>query len=258
MISFLIVLSTTDTPGIGRIDRSSLSDQSCMELLMASVDDVSRLRDSDGDYFDACSWVGVICAENGSVVQIRFTEAGEARRRIPFLQVDPDEDCVGCGGSISMQWIPPNVTHFTCYRMRFEGKVTTAELPRGLVHLHISENLFRGDFSTKDLPECIESIQIDVNGMGGSLNMTALPHKLRLLDASYNQFSGTLHLHNLPESLQTIKLVGNSFGGKVFVSDSLPESLIEIVLNFNLCGYVFAVNGKVSKNLGNRVRFERM
>ena len=220
MLPFL----TADGQSCGRVDVSSLSDQTLLELLVSDMHHVDKVQDADGDFLDIAEWKGVEVADAG-VTQIEF------RQTDSLFAVDEDFT-VGPKGSIDLQWLPKTLQVFNIDEMELHGTIETSALPCAMRYLNISDNAFQGTFCTKGLPETIEFVLISCNELHGSISLDHLPRNIELFCAQSNNFSGELNFLKLPESLNALYLYKNKFRGKIDLS-RIPARLRSLNIRRN-------------------------
>ena len=183
---------------LGRIDYSSFSDQTLMELLIDGLSEDSKylFQDGDGAYKDVCDWIIVECHAEGNVNVVRCG----------FVQLE---------GSISTECMPPNITDFDLSSRGLSGSCQVRRLPKSLTSLRIDENKFEGTVDFTGFPEKMHTIVLYSNRFHGSCGFTALPEPLTHLNISHNAFSGAIRLDRLPQGLQCLNLRGNKLSGRI-------------------------------------------
>ena len=75
MCTFRLFLSVD--PSLGRVDYSSMSDQTLVEMLIDGFDDETKktFQDSEGAYLDVCKCSGVECNDYERVIEIYVNNA---------------------------------------------------------------------------------------------------------------------------------------------------------------------------------------
>ena len=216
LVSFI---SCADTDGFGRVDLSSLSDQTLMELLVGDIQRNTMLRDSEGEFLEIHSWNGLTFSDTGELLDIDFDAEAV---------MDGHDDVVsyivGPKGSIDLKWIPMTVRYFTIVDLALEGVVETRELPEHLEYFDISANIFRGTFCIASLPQKIQSVKIASNLLDGTLDMVHLPPHVTLFVAEFNRFHGSLDFSDLPKNIVTLRVGFNDFQGTVDLS-KIPSKM---------------------------------
>ena len=204
-----------DIPSCGRFDASSISEQTCMELLVGDIKYLSIVQSIPGSFLDIKYWRGVDITDD-YVIKISFNQRD--------IFSSEDDFVVGPGGRIDLRWLPSKLTWLGLSDMRLEGTIETADLPRDLRYVDLSRNRFEGTFCIKGLPENIDHLFIDTNQLSGSLHLEHLPPKAVVLNAQRNRFEGTLDFGHLPECIETLNLSDNKFSGTIDLSN-IPSSL---------------------------------
>ena len=92
-----VILFASDS-ALGRVDYSSLSDQTLMEMLVDGFLDSAKKKyqDSEGMYLDVCDWPLVRCDDNRRVIMVKHIQE--------------------TAGSLSLTFMPPLVTSFFMLR----------------------------------------------------------------------------------------------------------------------------------------------
>ena len=210
----LVFLISADIAGIGRFDVENLSNQTRLELLVAHLSNVEKLKTPDGDFLPIEEWEKAIeFSDDGDVSAINLKK----------MAVD---------GNLCIQYLPKALKELTVSYMVLKGGFSTHLLPRTLEKLDISENQMEGTFSVAGLPRSAGEITLETNYFTGSLDLTALPATLRKFDASFNEFSGELDLTKLPPVLERLNVSSNAFKGKIRI-ENVPETTSAIRLNLN-------------------------
>ena len=223
----MLYFCTAEPTGMGRVDRSLLSDQVYMELLVSDFDDVGQVKDKDGNFLEIDSWRGLEFDENGNVCRLLFDELPEFTREMGL-----EEEGFGGGGTIHFQWVPPKVVSIDILSLLFEGTLDTSTLPKGLLSFDITRNQISGPFCVAGLPECIQLVRIQQNKFTGNLDLHALPKSILDFYVSGNMFSGSVQLDSLPQSLLNIDLSRNTLSGCIDIR-SVPKSVRRILLHYN-------------------------
>ena len=73
---FLLTLLQAVDTDLGRVDHSSFSDQTLMEMLFEGFDGDTRKRcqDAEGVYLDVCKWKSVECNTEERVITITHAQ----------------------------------------------------------------------------------------------------------------------------------------------------------------------------------------
>ena len=192
-------------PSLGRVDFASLSDQCCMELLVAGLSKASRdhFVNDNGDFLDIEDWPITEVSEHGSVTSITIKYFGV--------------------GKIDLEYVPQTVERLIIVVTDLEGTVETTRLPNPLKILRING---RYTYTGRLESEYTEK------GFRGEFDFCSLPSSLQTCDISYNKFTGSAIFTDLPESLEVLKLRENDFEGSIFL-ESLPKNLSELDIRRN-------------------------
>ena len=102
--------------GLGRVDITSMTHQTLMELLIEKMSDDHRqeFHDKSGEFQDVCEWDGVECDNDENVVKIGWDKRFEDEFEMQF------------------QWLPPTVEKFNADTSSLEGSLDTRALPQSL------------------------------------------------------------------------------------------------------------------------------
>ena len=217
------VLSSMD-PSLGRVDKSMLSDQDLLELLFDNLTEESKetIRKYNEQFHSVCSWDGVWC---------------DAKRRV--IKFHP---AVFFTGSMSFDYIPPNVTHFVVVSRSLSGTLDAHVLSQVLEKFNIRDNNFEGAIPLDDLPASLSFMDLSENAFEGSCDLTRLPQKMKELLLRGNECTGSVDLQALPSTMQTLDIGENRFFGKVCL-EKLPRRMQMLFLDGNaFCGDFKIVN----------------
>ena len=234
LISFpmfrLISLYASDA--LGKIDMTSLSEQTKMELLIEDFGYQEPLQSADGDYLDVSEWPGVVTDTDGTVTNIEWA----FDQNTDYFQTN--------GRTIQLQYIPENVIDFSISECKMLGTVCTHDLPRNMKWLDISCNDFSGEFDIAGLPSCIGGAYIQHNKFCGSLSIPDLPPQIQDLFANDNKFSGTVDLSKLPDTMIELTLSDNAFVQEGLHIGMIPPEVCTIQIRKNQFGKVTCVEGR--------------
>ena len=220
-----------------------MTDQMRMELLFAGVDDVERLQDGHGLFIDFCEWKDVECDENGEVISMNINNYSHVLRVMDtLLGTESSASDLGLspGGSIDMQWLPPNAKSIAIHGLDLTGSLCTAALSESLRTLNISDNKLTGCVPLHEFPANIQIVKISSNDFTGSLDLLCLPKAINAFGAHINKFSGSLNFSALPNSLKYLDLSFNAFSGEL----KLPPTEGSL-LNLNIGGNIFTESNLV-------------
>ena len=227
----------------GRVDPSTLSQQTRMELLVAGLDDCEAFLGLDGTFTDISMWNGVSFDTEDAVVAIAWYIDDDC-----VNEERPCETVVEAGGSIDLRWLPPTVARFCIADMELSGTLTTSALPPALTHMNLKLNFLSGSFDVAGLPPLVDDISIAHNAFTGSLDVTAFPSRLRAFQAIFNRFTGSLDLTQLHAPLVRLGLSNNNFTGEIDLR-RIPDSLQHMTLHGNAIKQDLLLVGDLPRNL---------
>ena len=203
---------------LARVDKANMSQQTLMELCVASITDKFEFQTPSGDFKAIDEWEGVTLDDDGRIVEIRWGHEGM------------------CDGEFGFEWMPASVESFVVIAGVLGGQLPLHLLPRGLAYLNLCDNALEGSLRFAHLPPTITSIDVDSNLLSGSLDLRSLPETLESLCISRNRFEGEIHLDRLPRKMENLLAQENCLSGGVRACD-LPETLVWLDLSSNqLCG----------------------
>ena len=225
----------------GRLDFASLSDQTCMELLIEGACDEfkARYQDDKGEFLDICEW-----GSHGMVPAIKCDEAKSV--------VSVEFKGMKGKGPLKLDFIPSNVTSFRIYFPSFipsnecmGGTITTALLPQALEEFEVSGQVLTGGFNLCALPETLQMVDVAINELKGLCDLSALPKGLQILRLQQNKFSGSIVLDSLPEALEYLNLSYNALSGTLDFAHLCPAlRRLELSNNAFEGSFCFAANAK--------------
>ena len=241
-----LLLLTADVLSLGRVHKADMPQQTLCELLVAGLDTVDGLQNSNSEFHSIEHWRFLSFDPKGNVISIKFEfgALGDMANELAIAEDVFGEDevpdfihgyTVSECGAIDLAYIPPTVTKFEANTTNFSGTVETSELPANLEVFDIVMNVFSGEFSIEGLPRKLKDVDISMNFFEGSLNLPALPESMRNFLAMNNKFSGEISLKGLPEGIKNISLEDNALSGSLDML-RLPLSLESI----NLLGNSFS------------------
>ena len=109
--------------GIGRFDRSTLPQQTLMELFIFGLNDPEKICGSRDDPADVCEWEGVKCNVDGEVE--KFYWIGER----------------GHGtGTLGLEFLPCSMKSLQMWRNALSGTIQLADLPGKIEVVYLNVN----------------------------------------------------------------------------------------------------------------------
>ena len=216
---------------LARADKSTLSEQVCMELFIARLRNPVVFRGANGSFRDVHTWEGVSLDEKGRVTSIFWDE----NTGMNYVNLDDTESTSGAAvssGCVDLEWLPAHLRHLVLFFLELGGEVNTYLLPQQLETFNIGGNAFQSTFDTRELPPSMVDIHIEGNQLFGGLDLANLPPSLRKFCAMWNYFTGSADLSNLPRTLKLLCLEHNQLVGEIHF-DALPPALCRVSLYSN-------------------------
>ena len=224
-------------PSLGRVDYSSLSDQTLMEMLFDGFDDEAKKKyqDNEGMYLDVCDWSCVTCDDDERVIKIG-ADSSEISGSIQFCYVPPKvkklkviPSWLGSEltGSVDLAHLPKDMKHLDLQNNMLTGKIDLTKLPEGMKKLFLDHNQLTGEIDLTQLPKGMRSLRLDSNQLTGEIDLTCLPEGMQYLHISRNQLCGSLVMNQLPQEMRIIAARLNHFNAVAVVSS---ETLATIKL----------------------------
>ena len=239
--------------GIGRFDRSMLSQQELMELFIFGLNEPEKICGNRDDPDDVCDWTGMKCSVDGEVEEFKWgfhKEVGTGTVGLEFLPWSMKR-VVMCNnalsGTIQLADLPGKtegvylanqpadlvVLNSIGFLLRFEitqisvsneftGEISLENLPKCLKYLSLSNNHLSDTICLTSLPPDVECVNLGKNNFEGSLDFTRLPESMRAMYLYENRFSGTIDLGNLPESMRVLDVEKNAISGTI----RLPHGIV--------------------------------
>mmetsp|Transcript_2186 Transcript_2186/g.3417 ORF Transcript_2186/g.3417 Transcript_2186/m.3417 type:complete len:229 (-) Transcript_2186:6-692(-) len=182
-------------PSLGKVDKSSLSQQTLMELLIQDIDNKSDICGLPENPKDISEWRDVSFNDSNEITQINW-------------------GCEELNGSIHLEWLPLTVAKVDIWNKFFSDAVLT------------------GTLDLSNLPASLRYLWLRGNEYFGEIDLTRLPGGMLELDVSYNRLSGRLDLTRLPDGIEVLLLQQNCFSGETNLSE-LPDSLVDFNVSNN-------------------------
>mmetsp|Transcript_7233 Transcript_7233/g.10910 ORF Transcript_7233/g.10910 Transcript_7233/m.10910 type:complete len:197 (-) Transcript_7233:24-614(-) len=166
---FIVSFILTDDFPMGKVDKSTLSHQTLMELFFENV--------------TGNRWMIV---GHGETRKDRIND---------WFNTDVNSD----GEVMTMFWS-------SC---ELSGSLALEWLPNTLQKVFLCGNSFSGEINVTCLPDFLEEITFSDNNLSGCIDLTRLPMSLKRLNLDLNSFEGEIDFSNLPPSLQFLDMEGN-------------------------------------------------
>ena len=227
-------LFLTADPSLGRVDCSSMSDQTLMELLIDGFDDETKklYQDCKGMYLDVCKWSSVKCDANGRVVKIGIHSSNVS-------------------GSLALCYIPPKVKvlmRTTWNRRKLTGSVDLTQLPDAMEHLNLCNNELSGEIDLTHLSDRMYYLNLENNNLTGKIDLTQLPDGMGHLNLSNNHLSGEIDVTHLPSGMERLFLNHNQLAGPLFIT-RVPQWMKMIDLRGNNFDAIAAIDSKTDASI---------
>ena len=216
--------------GIGRFDRSTVSQQSLMELFIFGLDNAQVICGGRDNPADVCRWRGVICTESGEVKMfswVLYQGSGTGTLGFEFLPSSLKDLSMifnALSGTIELSCLPENMNRLDLRSNQLTGRLGLQSLPRAMMLARLSQNKFSGEISLEKLPAGLVSLDLSDNLLSGAVCLTDLPSGLKDLILARNNFTGSIDLTRLTDSLKKIDLSWNEFSGTVDLA-RIPHKL---------------------------------
>mmetsp|Transcript_17907 Transcript_17907/g.28010 ORF Transcript_17907/g.28010 Transcript_17907/m.28010 type:complete len:248 (-) Transcript_17907:18-761(-) len=205
-------------PSLGKVDKSSFSQQTLMELFIGSFEPKENIYGSPENEIDILEWQGVDDNMSGGGVNSIFWN---------FFDLT---------GSLLLQWLPSTVEELCLTGNELSGSIRLEDLPPMLKELSLNQNWFTGSVQLVGLPESLQVLDLSNNDLCGTVDLDHLPKDLQVLHLSYNRFSGGISLKSIPKNMKALGLHNTEFSGNV--SGHLCGLLYFNVSNTKLIGEV--------------------
>ncbi|KNH05998.1 hypothetical protein XU18_3072 [Perkinsela sp. CCAP 1560/4] len=121
--------------GIGRVDRSMLSQQELMELFIFGLNEPEEICGSRDDPADVCEWEGVKCNVDGEVER--------------FLWISKKEDGTG---TLGFEFLPCSMKSLQMWNNALSGTIHLADLPGKIEVVYLCDNQLTGSLNFDRLP----------------------------------------------------------------------------------------------------------
>ncbi|KNH04906.1 Tcoingi protein [Perkinsela sp. CCAP 1560/4] len=167
---FVYAVNTVDE-FVSRVDHSSLSQQTLMELLIGKIPDSAQITlHPDDKASDAFKWINVKHDAAGRLTSIDWS----------LLMIE---------GTLDLQFLPSSIAEFDVSWNTFTGTLNLTRLPYSLRTLNCAMNNFTGQVDLTALPDLLQMLCISNNNLTGSIDLRHLPCGLEKLSINNNQLS---------------------------------------------------------------------
>ena len=207
-----LLLLTLD-PHLGRVDISTLSEQTLMEMVVENLSDDTKkaFQDENEMFLDVCKWRIVECDEDGQVVRCQTS--------------------CSLGGTIQLSFLPRQIFDLALEMTDLSGTLDTSALPASFMTFSVEDNSLHGTIDFTALPRNVESFNVATNAFTSSAVLDSLPGTIENLYVGNNKFSGTLCLTRLPQGLQRLGVSNNSFTGKFHLENANDNIVVHAMHN---------------------------
>ena len=192
-----MILLTAIDPSIGKVDQSTLSQQTTMELLVENIMNVTKVT---GD-FEAPNtidkWKGITLDASGNVKCINW------------------EHQYNLNGPLPLQWLPHTLRGIDVTANWLCGSLDLDVLPALLIEVFLGQNNFEGTVSLRHLPPGLLVLELVGNRLSGPIDLTSLPSGLQGLLLGNNPFEGETDFSKLPDSLMHLTIGNTKLSGVV-------------------------------------------
>ena len=228
-------------PSFGRVDCSSPSDQTLMEMLIDGFDDETKkmYQDKHGTYLGICEWSCVTCDEDESAVKIDVDStavSGSLKlRRLPpkvSVLIIRSLQKSKLTGSVDLAHLPGGIEFFFLDHNQLTGDIDLAKLPERIKELYLQSNQLTGESDLTQLPDGMKVLKLDVNHLTGKVDLTHLPDGMKVLKLDINRLSGEVDLTHLPDGMEWLSLADNQLTGKIDLT-RLPDGMQLLDLSNN-------------------------
>ena len=234
--------------GIGRVDRSTLPQQTLMELFLFGLNEPEEICRSRDDPADVCEWEGVNCNADGEVEEFQWVskkQDGTGTLSFEFLPCSIKSLQMwrnALSGTIQFADLPGKIEVVYLSVNQLTGSLDLDRLPAAVRELDLSYNKFTGEVSLENLPKCLEFLSLAENQLSDTICLTSLPPDVECVNLGKNNFEGSLDFTRLPESMRAMYLYKNRFSGTIDLGN-LPQSMRVLDVEKNAISGPWHVSG---------------
>jgi len=169
-------------PALGKVDKSTLSQQTLMELLVAKMESETPIWGSDWNPTIVPAWAKV----EHEIIKI---------------------DWFHCelSGSLPIEWLPLSVVYFSVLWNILTGTIDLTCLPDGLVTLTLSSNSFFGYIDLISLPSGLKDLSLNNNNFSCEANFDHLPSSIEHLSVAIKNYDLYGEVHSFPGTSLSIE-----------------------------------------------------
>ena len=234
MCAFQLFLSVD--PSLGRVDYSSLSDQTLMEMLIEGFDDETKnkYKDNEGMYLNVCKWSRIECDGDERVIRV-VIETSSITGSLELCYVPPKVKELymrspyrsELTGSVDLTRLPDGIKYLYLYNSELSGEIDLAHLPGKMQLLYLQNNQLTGEIDLKQLPGGMKELALQNNKLTGGIDFTHLPDGMSYLNLDENHLTGQLVIKMLPPTMRVINARRNQFNA-VAVVESETNATIKL------------------------------
>mmetsp|Transcript_39622 Transcript_39622/g.62658 ORF Transcript_39622/g.62658 Transcript_39622/m.62658 type:complete len:227 (-) Transcript_39622:19-699(-) len=210
----MLTFSLASDTSLGKVDKSSLSQQTLMELFIDKIENKDRICDDPESPSPISQWKGTDFGPQGVIDwHVRCNDADEV--------ISIKLWNIRLRGSIQLEWIPLTTQKCVISYNYLSGTISLEHLSDGLVTLYARCNAFSGTVCLTRLPHSLQKLAISDNQLEGTVDLTHLPSGMKKLLLGDNGFSGMTDFSKLPRSLEVLDVSSTVIQGEITVWEGL-------------------------------------